>query len=85
MFAKDDIFIDEYPVEAVSFCASSEGKYRIDEIEADEDGHRRFQIVEVPAPTKAELAALKLAQATSMEARMAAMEDALATLLGGAE
>jgi len=41
-----DIFINDYPDEAFQFCYNSKGKYTIVEISKDEDGHRRFQIVE---------------------------------------
>ena len=44
-FYVGQIFIDEYPSEAATFCNNSKGKYYIAEIE-QEDEHRRFKIVE---------------------------------------
>ena len=41
------IFIDDYPVDAAEFCVAH--GLAIEEIEP-EDGHRRFQIQEIPAP-----------------------------------
>ena len=41
------IFIDEYPVDVAEFCNNN--RLMIEEIEP-EDGHRRFQIQEIPAP-----------------------------------
>lgn len=48
----DQIFIGKYPPEAVLWCG--ENHATIEEIEP-QDGVRRFQIKEIPAPTKAEL------------------------------
>lgn len=78
MYKEDTVYTEDMRPEVAEWCNEG-GKYHIQSVE---DG---FVIVPNPEPTKEELAALKLAQATSMEARMAAMEDALAMLLGGAE
>lgn len=50
------IFKDEYPVEAADWC-NSNGK-TIVEIE-QENGVRRFEIQELPLPTKEEISALR--------------------------
>ena len=42
-FYLNQIFLDEYPVEAVEFCSD---KYHIEEIEKDENNRRRFKIIE---------------------------------------
>ncbi len=60
-FEIGQIFSLEYPPEAAEFCNES-GKYFIAEIEAGEDGQRRFQIQEVPAPTDKDLAAMARAR-----------------------
>ena len=49
----NQIFIDTYPPEAAQFCNAN--GYVIKEI-AQQDGKRRFQIQEIPAPTAEELA-----------------------------
>lgn len=52
-----EIFIDEYPPEAVYFCNNSQGgenPCHIAEIEP-QDEHRRFQIVANPEPTEQEV------------------------------
>lgn len=76
------IFIDEYPSDILNFMYAPENinKTKIVEIEP-EDGHKRWQIQLIPEPTKEEIAAQELAQATSIEARLAAMEDALAEMM----
>ena len=48
----DQIFIDKYPPEAAVWCGKNNAT--IEEIEP-QDGVRRFQIKEIPAPTKDEL------------------------------
>ena len=49
----NQIFIDTYPPEAAQYCNAN--GYVIKEI-AQQDGKRRFQIQEIPAPTAEELA-----------------------------
>ena len=55
-FYVGQIFKDEYPVEAADWC-NSNGK-TIVEIEP-ENGVRRFEIQELPAPTREEISALR--------------------------
>lgn len=80
MFELNQIFINEYPPEAADWCNES-GEYHIERIEDDTNGSARYQIIENKKPTEEELADIALAQATSIEARLAAMEDALAEMM----
>jgi len=53
MYELNQIFVETYPPEAAQFC--NQNGYFIKEIEPQE-GVRRFQIQEIPAPTPAEQA-----------------------------
>ena len=55
------IFEGEYPEEAAEFCNNS-GKYFIEEIEPLDDGTRRFEIKEIPAPDIEEVRDQKYAE-----------------------
>ena len=57
-FAEGEIFTGEYPPQAAIWC-NEQGAYHIDEIEPDDDGNRRFQIVKNPEPTAEEIAQRK--------------------------
>lgn len=63
-FKIGQIFEGTYPPEAAAWC-NSRGDCYIEEIDASEDGTRRFQIVKSPEPTPEEIEAQKLAQAKS--------------------
>lgn len=58
------IFEETYPPTAAVYCNSHGDRY-IKEIEKDENGKRRFQIVAVPAPTLEEVKTQKLAELES--------------------
>ena len=60
-FYKGQIFIDDYPSTAADFCNDSNGKYYIEEIKKDENGHRRFEIKE-DIKTLDELKTAKIAE-----------------------
>ena len=81
MFELNQIFVGEYSTEAVAWC--NEHNYRIMQIENDKDGKMQFQIQELPKPSAAEIQEQKLAEQTSLEARLAALEDALAEMMEG--
>ena len=66
-FKIGQIFEGTYPPEAAAWC-NSRGDCCIEEIDASEDGTRRFQIVKSPEPTAEEIEAQKLAQAKSNRA-----------------
>ena len=53
-FAEGEIFTTEYPPQAAVWCNEG-GTHHIEEIEPDEDGIRRFQIVKNPEPTEEEI------------------------------
>ena len=57
-FAEGEIFTTEYPPQAAVWCNEG-GTHHIEEIEPDEDGNRRFQIVKNPEPTAEEIAERK--------------------------
>ena len=57
-FAEGEIFTTEYPPQAAVWCNEG-GTYHVEEIEPDEDGNRRFQIVKNPEPTAEEIAERK--------------------------
>ena len=57
-FAEGEIFTNEYPPQAAVWCNEG-GTHHIEEIEPDEDGNRRFQIVKNPEPTAEEIAQRK--------------------------
>ena len=59
------IFIDDYPESIAQWC--NENNAYIEEIEPI-DGHRRFQVVAIPAPTPEEQAEQELAQAKAERA-----------------
>lgn len=80
-FTVGQIFVKDYTPDAAAWCNAS-GKYSIYEIDADEEGNRRFQIQEIPEPTAEEAAELKRTLATSLEARISAIEDMLAEIYG---
>jgi hypothetical protein len=61
-FQINQIFEGEYPPEASIWC-NSRGDCYIEEIDASEDGTRRFQIVAMPEPTEEEKAAAELEKA----------------------
>lgn len=79
-FEPSQIFVGEYPPEAAEWCNDS-GTYYIKEI-APENGHRRFQIVEVPKPTPEELAELEnhRKQAEAEASRVPDLEAAVTEL-----
>lgn len=74
--------LDEYSDVAI-YCYEN-GRGYITEVESDND-ERMFQLVIVSEPTKEEITAQKRAQATSLEARIAAIEAMLAEVYGGEE
>ena len=57
-FSEGEIFTTEYPPQAAVWCNEG-GTHHIEEIEPDEDGNRRFQIVKNPEPTAEEIAGRK--------------------------
>ena len=57
-FSEGEIFTNEYPPQAAVWCNEG-GTHHIEEIEPDEDGNRRFQIVKNPEPTAEEIAERK--------------------------
>ena len=57
-------FENNYPPEAAIWCNES-GKSYIKEIEAGEDGQRRFQIVEIPGPSNEDVRSQKLSELDS--------------------
>ena len=57
-FAEGEIFTTEYPPQAAVWCNEG-GTYHVEEIESDDDGNRRFQIVKNPEPTAEEIAQRK--------------------------
>ncbi len=57
-FAEGEIFTTEYPPQAAVWCNEG-GTYHVEEIESDDDGNRRFQIVKNPEPTAEEIAERK--------------------------
>ena len=57
-FSEGEIFTNEYPPQAAVWCNEG-GTHHIEEIEPDEDGNRRFQIVKNPEPTAEEIAQRK--------------------------
>ena len=57
-FAEGEIFTTEYPPQAAVWCNEG-GTHHVEEIEPDEDGNRRFQIVKNPEPTAEEIAQRK--------------------------
>lgn len=54
-FYEGEIFIGEYPPQAAIWC-NGNGLYYIEEIEPDEQGNSRFQIIKNPEPTAEEIA-----------------------------
>lgn len=79
-FENLQIFTDTYPPEAASWCNNNRTHY-IKEIDPL-DGHRRFQIVEIPQPTAEELAAVEARrkEAEAESARVPDLEAAVAEL-----
>lgn len=79
-FENLQIFTDTYPPEAASWCNESR-THHIEEIDAL-DGHRRFQIVEIPKPTAEELAATEARrkEAEEQASRLPDLEAAVAEL-----
>ena len=57
-FAEGEIFTTEYPPQAAIWCNEG-GTHHLEEIEPDEEGNRRFQIVKNPEPTAEEIAERK--------------------------
>ena len=57
-FAEGEIFTTEYPPQVAVWCNEG-GTYHVEEIESDDDGNRRFQIVKNPEPTAEEIAERK--------------------------
>ena len=57
-FYEGEIFTGEYPPQAAIWC-NEQGTHHIEEIEADENGSKRFQIVKNPEPTAEEIAQRK--------------------------
>ena len=57
-FAEGEIFTTEYPPQAAVWCNEG-GTHHVEEIEPDDDGNRRFQIVKNPEPTAEEIAQRK--------------------------
>lgn len=60
-FEIGQIFISEYPPEASMWCNES-GVAFVKEIDAGEDGQRRFQIVAVPSPSVDDIKKLRLSE-----------------------
>ena len=58
-FGIGQVFIESYPPEAAVWCNENGGAY-ISEIDADENGNRRFQIVSIPEPSIDDVKASKL-------------------------
>lgn len=86
-FSLNQIFDNTYPPEAAQFCNAN--GYRIVEIEK-QNGKRRFQIQEIPAPTAEEIAEREAQEAARIaEAqRIPDLEDAtidLAAYIAGLE
>lgn len=79
-FENLQIFTDTYPPEAASWCNIRQTHY-IKEIDPL-DGHRRFQIVEIPKPTAEELAAIEeqRKEAEEQASRLPDLEAAVAEL-----
>lgn len=77
-FYVGQIFEDEYPVEAADWC-NLNGK-TIVEIE-QENGVRRFEIQELPAPTREEISALR-EQAYIKEVDVLHAQKSRKTILG---
>lgn len=67
-FEIGQVFTTTYPPQAAVWCNKHGDRY-ITEIEKDEQGNRRFQIVKVPDPTPEELAEQKLQQAKQERAK----------------
>lgn len=67
-FTIGQIFEGVYPPEAADFC-NMRGDCYITELDPDEFGKRRFQIVAVPAPTPQEIAKQELQQAKMQRAQ----------------
>lgn len=59
------IFTGEYLPSAAMWCNNS-GNHYIAEIDKDEEGRRRFQIIKVPDPTEEEIAAQTQARYTAL-------------------
>ena len=57
-FIEGEIFTTEYPPQAAVWCNEG-GTHHLEEIEPDEEGNRRFQIVKNPEPTAEEIAQRK--------------------------
>lgn len=57
-FTEGEIFTNEYPPQAAIWC-NTNGTHNIEEIEPDEEGNKRFQIVKNPEPTEEEIAQRK--------------------------
>ena len=57
-FTEGETFTGEYPPQAAIWCNES-GEYRIEEIDPDAEGNKRFQIVKNPEPTAEEIAERK--------------------------
>lgn len=74
-FTLNQIFTDSYPPEAALYCNLHQ--YVMVELDR-EDGHRRFQIREIPAPTEEELAERERLEAERVaeSQRLPDLEDA---------
>ena len=79
-FENLQIFTDTYPPEAAFWCNNNRTHF-IKEIDPL-DGHRRFQIVEIPKPTAEELSAIeeRRKEAEEQASPLPALEAAVAEL-----
>ena len=79
-FENLQIFTDTYPPEAAFWCNNNRTHF-IKEIDPL-DGHRRFQIVEIPKPTAEELSAIeeRRKEAEEQASRLPDLEAAVAEL-----
>ena len=82
MFELNQIFLNEYPAEAVEWCYAS-GEYCIYEIERTAKGERQFQIQRPPAPSESILQQQMQLKAEAQ--RVPDLEDATVELLRSVE
>lgn len=75
------IFSPEYPPEAADYCNSHGDRY-ITELDPDESGQRRFQIVAVPEPTIEEVQEMKRMELESAFMRWYEKEATCTSSLG---
>lgn len=67
-FEVGQVFSPEYPPEAADWC-NERGDCFIEEIEAGQDGQRRFQIVKIPDPTPEQISEQQLQAAKQQRAQ----------------